>query len=91
MVSAMIHPKLNNIEDIIRVLVAQYGEPTHFQNGREINMGNQTGARYTGPGWAMWTDHYRDAKHFTKVRVFLEFNDPYNETLFRLKYPDLCG
>ena len=82
---------MNNIEDIIRILVAQYGEPTHVQSGREINMGNQTRARYTGPGWALWTDHYRDVHHHTKVRVFLQFSNPHNETLFRLKHPELCG
>ena len=88
----MISISVGLVQEVITALGKWLGEPTTQQNGREIGMGSpRTKMKIVGPGWMIWTDHFRDSHHRTKVRAFLQFTDPRNETIFRLKHPELCG
>jgi hypothetical protein len=74
------------------VILSDWLGPVETKNtGRQIGMGAISKARWTGPGWEIRTDHFRTAAHATTIRAFLEFRDPHDETIFRLKHPDLCG
>jgi hypothetical protein len=80
-----------NIDQAINILASWLGKPTAVNSGREIGAGAKTKARWTGPGWIVWTDHYRTANHGIDVKAFLSFENAHNETIFRLKHPDLCS
>lgn len=87
----MINLDYDSIDQAIVCLSDWLGPIETKNTGRQIGMGAITKARWTGPGWEIRTDHYRTASHGTRIRAFLEFQDIRNETIFRLKYPDLCG
>ena len=87
----MINLDYDAIDQAIVVLSEWLG-PVQTQNtGRQIGMGAVTKAKWTGPGWEIRTNHFRTPTHGTTIRAFLEFRDARNETIFRLKHPDLCA
>ena len=76
------------IPDILKVLQKDVGNLLTTQNGRNIGVGAVSKAKWMGEGWIVWTDHFR--KSGSKgpiVKAFLSFNDPHQETIFRIKYP----
>ena len=77
------------IPDAVQALTVFLGEPFTVQNGRNIGLGAVSKAKWMGPGWIVWTDHFRTADHGTTVRCFLSFEDAQNETVFRLKHNNL--
>ena len=87
----MVNLDYDNLDQTISVLSVWLGPVQTKNTGRQIGMGAISKARWTGPGWEIRTDHFRTASHSTRIKAFLEFQDPHNETVFRLKYPDLCG
>ncbi len=87
----MINLDYGSIDQAITALVSWLGPVEKHNTGRQIGMGAITKARWSGAGWEIWTDHFRTSDHGTTIRAFLEFKDPHNETVFRLKYPHICG
>jgi hypothetical protein len=79
------------IPDTIKVLDKEVGSLAHTQNGRNIGVGAVSKAKWLGTGWIMWTDHFRTPEHGTTVKAFLTFEDPRQETIFRLKHPNLLS
>lgn len=79
------------IPDILKVLEKDVGNLLTTQNGRNIGLGAVSKAKWMGQGWIVWTDHFRTPDHGTTVKAFLSFEDPQQETIFRLKYPHLLS
>lgn len=87
----MIKIAYENIDLAINALTNWLGAPTTINNGRVIGLGAITKAKWTGPGWLLYTDHKRTSTHGTIVEAFLTFDNSKNETIWRLKHPELCG
>ena len=79
------------IPDTLKVLQKDFGNLLTTQNGRNIGLGAVSKAKWMGQGWIVWTDHFRTPDHGTTVKAFLSFEDPQQETIFRLKYPHLLS
>jgi len=86
----MIDLDYDALDETISILSEWLGPVETKNTGRLIGMGAISKARWTGPGWEIRTDHFRTASHTTRVRAFLEFRNPHDETIFRLKHPELC-
>ena len=85
----MIQVPYEKIEDTINALSSILGDPLSVQNGRPIGLGAVSKLKIMGPGWILWTDHFRTPSHGTTVKAFLSFADSHQETIFRLKHSDL--
>ena len=85
----MIRLPYEQIDAAIWALTNWLGAPTTTVNGRPIGIGAMSKAKWMGPGWLIWTDHFRTGGHGTVVRAFLSFEDEQNETLWRLKHPEI--
>jgi hypothetical protein len=77
------------IDDTINAISNILGDPLKVQNGRPIGIGAVSKLKIMGSGWILWTDHFRTPTHGTTVKAFLSFENHHQETLFRLKHPDL--
>ena len=79
------------VPDTIKVLEKEVGPLLTVQNGRPIGLGAISKATWMGKGWIIWTDHFRTPDHGTVVKAFCSFQDPRQETIFRLKHPNLLS
>lgn len=87
----MIKLSYDQIDMAITALTNWLGEPTTKSNGRPIGvLGHMSKAKWMGPGWIIHTDHFRTGNGSQmSVRAFLSFADPKNETIWRLKHPEI--
>jgi|LakMenE18May11ns_1017448.scaffolds.fasta_scaffold7231062_1 hypothetical protein len=78
------------IDQVLTALSTLFpGEIQSFA-GRQIGLGAITKARWLGPGWTMWSDHFRGSDHSVIIKVILQFQQPSSATLFCLRYPQFC-
>lgn len=87
----MIELPYDHIDAAITALTTWLGSPTTTSTGRPIGERSQMSkAKWLGPGWIIHTDHFRTGNGSQMaVRAFLSFADAKNETIWRLKHPDI--
>lgn len=87
----MIKLPYDHIDLAINALTDWLGPPTTTSTGRPIGVLSQMSkAKWMGPGWIIHTDHFRTSNGSQmSVRAFLSFADSKNETIWRLKYPEI--
>lgn len=85
----VINLEYGEIDSAIDALTEWLGAPTTRIHGRSIGMGAESKAKWMGPGWMMWTDHYRTPPNKITVQAFLSFHNDSDELIWRLKYPSI--
>ena len=85
----MIEIGYQHINTVLEYLDQSFGEFTKQQTGRIIAHGAVSKAKWIGRGWIVWTDHFRTPDHGTVIKAYLSFSDSKNETVFRLKHPEV--
>lgn len=85
----MIEIYYGEIQDVIEILDMEGGKFISKQSGRPIGAGAESRAKWMGEGWIVHTDHFRTSGRGVTVKAFLSFSDSRQETIFRLKHPEM--